>query len=224
MDLLIRILDAFYKGLGILSKIAASLGKLRAGCTRRWKAIRGKEQIFVAALGIASAIAVFTVTRGMGPISFVVSITSGLLIALLSQLLLEEAKGATASETVEATSSGRLLLYILLACLLIALVLSIKMGPQRGFRIAFGSLLILFLPGFALAELFFEKREIDAIERIALSFALSIAAVPLAMFYLNYLAGMKINRTNVVLTVSEIIIISLVIKILRRMFSSKRRV
>jgi len=223
MDLLIRILDALFRGLDGLLKIIASLGELKAGCTRRWKAIRGKEHIFVAALGIASAIAVFMVTKGMGPVSYVVSITSGLLIALLSQLVREEAEGTVAIEAAT-TSSGKLLLYVLSVCLLTALVLSIKMGPQKGFRIAFGSMFVLFLPGFALAELFFGKREIDAIERIALSFALSIAAVPLAMFYLNYLAGMKINRTNVALTVSEIIIISLVIKTLRRMFSSKRRV
>ena len=48
------------------------------------------------------------------------------------------------------------------------------------------------------------EKEIDVIERIALSFALSIAVVPLLVFYLN-LIGMKINALNVVLIVAFII-------------------
>ncbi len=45
------------------------------------------------------------------------------------------------------------------------------------------------------------------IERIALSFALSIAIVPLVVFYLN-LIGLKINLLNSFLTIIGIIVVS----------------
>lgn len=75
-------------------------------------------------------------------------------------------------------------------------------------RIVFGSIFVLFLPGFVLSWLFFpQKNEIDWIERIALSFGLSIAVVPLAVFYLNFLFGVKINIQNVASIIATIIVI-----------------
>lgn len=64
-------------------------------------------------------------------------------------------------------------------------------------RVIFGSVFVLFLPGFCWTFLFFDKEEIDIIERVALSFGLSIALVPLMVFYLNYLFHIKINLFNV---------------------------
>lgn len=63
-------------------------------------------------------------------------------------------------------------------------------------RIVLGSFFVLFIPGFAWSFVFFAKDEIDAIERIALSFGLSIAIIPLMIFYLNYLFGIKITLIN----------------------------
>jgi len=71
-------------------------------------------------------------------------------------------------------------------------------------RIIFGSIFILFLPGFAWSFVFFKKGKIDLIERIALSFGLSIALVPLTVFYLNYLLKVKINLPNVSLVVAAL--------------------
>ena len=74
-------------------------------------------------------------------------------------------------------------------------------------RIIIGSIFVLFIPGFALSWLFFPKKtEIDWIERIALAFGLSIAVVPLTIFYLNYIFGVKINIQNVTLTIAAITI------------------
>lgn len=54
-------------------------------------------------------------------------------------------------------------------------------------RILFGIPLVLFIPGYALiAALFPASRDIDGIERVALSFGLSIAIVPLTGLVLNY--------------------------------------
>lgn len=90
------------------------------------------------------------------------------------------------------------------------------LSAVESFRIIFGSVYVLFLPGFVLSYLFFsETKEFDAkgegidwIERIALSFALSIAVVPLAVFYLN-LVGVKINLLNSSLIILGVILISL---------------
>ena len=54
-------------------------------------------------------------------------------------------------------------------------------------RIPLGLVTVLFLPGYALiAALFPRKDDIDSIERVALSFGLSIAVVPLIGLGLNY--------------------------------------
>jgi uncharacterized membrane protein len=54
-------------------------------------------------------------------------------------------------------------------------------------RQVFGIVFVLFCPGYAfIAALFTKKRDLDAIERIALSFGLSIAVVPLIGLGLNY--------------------------------------
>ena len=96
------------------------------------------------------------------------------------------------------------------------------LGMIESFRVVFGSVYVLFLPGFIISFIFFPKTKkfdeeknvkeesgaIDWIERIALSFALSIAIVPLAVFYLN-LIGLKINVLNSSLTILGIIVISL---------------
>lgn len=81
-------------------------------------------------------------------------------------------------------------------------------------RIVFGSAYLLFLPGFVITYIFF--KEIDWIERIALSFALSMAVVPLVLFYLNRM-GIKINLLSSTLTILGIIIVALVLsKLIRR--------
>jgi uncharacterized membrane protein len=54
-------------------------------------------------------------------------------------------------------------------------------------RVVFGLPFVLFLPGYALiAALFPRKSDLDGIERVALSFGLSIAVVPLIGLILNY--------------------------------------
>jgi uncharacterized membrane protein len=54
-------------------------------------------------------------------------------------------------------------------------------------RIVFGVAMVLFIPGYALiAALFPARDDLDGIERVALSFGLSIAAVPLIGLGLNY--------------------------------------
>lgn len=73
---------------------------------------------------------------------------------------------------------------IVLALLLVALVLFL---PDSLARQVLGLVFVLFLPGYAAtAALFPENDQIDGIERVALSFGLSIAIVPLIGLALNF--------------------------------------
>lgn len=71
-----------------------------------------------------------------------------------------------------------------LSCIPFVLMPPLNATPVR---IVLGLPLVLFLPGYALIALLFpRKADLDAIERIALSFGLSIAVVPLIGLGLNY--------------------------------------
>jgi uncharacterized membrane protein len=70
------------------------------------------------------------------------------------------------------------------------------------------SLLVLFVPGFFLSFLFFDRGEIDVIERVALSFALSIAVIPLIVFYIAMFGG-NITIGVVLFAISAVIWIAI---------------
>lgn len=69
---------------------------------------------------------------------------------------------------------------------------------------------VLFLPGFVWSFVFFGIRKIESIERLALSFALSIALVPLVVFYTNLLS-IRITLFTVIIQIVLIILIALLI-------------
>jgi uncharacterized membrane protein len=82
----------------------------------------------------------------------------------------------------------------------------------------FGSVYLLFLPGYVWSYVFFKKNEIDIIERAALSFGLSIALIPLLVFLGNYFFGIKINLINVFGIIMLIIFLGLIVIRLRSKF------
>lgn len=71
-------------------------------------------------------------------------------------------------------------------------------------RIIFGSIFVLFVPGFAWSYVFFVRSKIDWVERVALSFGLSIALVPLTVFWFNWVFHVKISLLNTILIVLAI--------------------
>ncbi|NQV00371.1 MAG: DUF1616 domain-containing protein [Parcubacteria group bacterium] len=119
-------------------------------------------------------------------------------------------------------------LAIIFALLLvIALIGSIKFPWQQSFRIVFGSFYVLFLPGFIWSYVFFDKKEnkekpLDGIERILLSFALSLALSPLILFFLNKV-GVAINLLNSTLVILGIIIIGFGIIIYKEFFIKNKK-
>jgi uncharacterized membrane protein len=75
--------------------------------------------------------------------------------------------------------------YLWLAATLLCIYLPVLGGSFL--RVLFGIPMVLFIPGYALiAALFPGIKDIDGIERVALSFGLSIAVVPLTGLALNY--------------------------------------
>ena len=77
---------------------------------------------------------------------------------------------------------------ILVAAVLVTLLLFPLVAFTTGtLRIALGLLFVLFLPGYILLSALFPRRgDLGGIERVALSFGLSIAVVPLIGLILNY--------------------------------------
>ena len=73
------------------------------------------------------------------------------------------------------------------ALALVAVFLIPDSLPIVVFRWVLGSILVLFLPGYALLQVLFPKgSEIDSLERFALNIGLSLALVPLIGLILNY--------------------------------------
>jgi len=76
------------------------------------------------------------------------------------------------------------LIAIVVITLLLFPLVAFTTGPLR---IALGLLFVIFFPGYTLLSALFPRRDsLDAIERVALSFGLSIAVVPLIGLILNY--------------------------------------
>ena len=98
-----------------------------------------------------------------------------------------------------------LALVILLTLLCIPFVLITPLN-ETPIRIILGLPLVLFLPGYSLiAALFPRKDDLDAIERVALSFGLSIAIAPLLGLALNYTPfGIRLSPILIVLSVFTI--------------------
>ncbi|MDN5348296.1 MAG: hypothetical protein PWP65_1860 [Clostridia bacterium] len=85
------------------------------------------------------------------------------------------------------------LIVINSASLVLAVIIAAG-GPQP-LRVILGLPFVLFFPGYCLiAALFPKKDDLDSIERVALSFGLSIAVVPLIGLALNYTPwGIRLN-------------------------------
>ncbi len=82
-------------------------------------------------------------------------------------------------------------------------------------RALLGFIFVFFLPGFAWTLVFF--RQVNVIERVALSFGLSIAVVTLSLLLLNKLIGIKITGFNSVLVIIVVTIIPVVLYYFNRL-------
>jgi uncharacterized membrane protein len=111
-------------------------------------------------------------------------------------------------------------LICLVAC---SFILSIWLPMNQAFRVIFGSFYLLFLPGFMWSWVFWEPKELDVIERGALSLGLSIAIVPLAVFLLNK-AGIRINLFNSIFEILALVCGAIITMLLKGKFPRKLNV
>jgi uncharacterized membrane protein len=65
-------------------------------------------------------------------------------------------------------------------------LITVSSGFALYLRYVFGSVLVLFLPGYSLIESLYPKKELDDLTRLALSIGLSLALVSLAGLVVNY--------------------------------------
>jgi len=87
-------------------------------------------------------------------------------------------------------------------------------------RAILGFILVFFLPGFAWTLVFF--RQINVIERVVLSFGLSIAVVTLSLLLVNRLIGVRITGFNSALVIVVITILPVVAYYLNRLRRRRR--
>jgi uncharacterized membrane protein len=89
-------------------------------------------------------------------------------------------------------------------------------------RAILGFVLVFFLPGFAWTLVFFKNRQLNIVERVALSFGLSIAVVTLSIIVLNKLVGVSINGLNSFLIIMVVTIIPVAFYYLNRFWRQRQ--
>ena len=82
-------------------------------------------------------------------------------------------------------------------------------------RAVLGFILMFFLPGFVWTLVLFKR--VNIIERVALSFGLSIALVTLSILVLNLLLDVKVTGINSLLIIIVIAIIPLAVYYLKKL-------
>jgi uncharacterized membrane protein len=80
-------------------------------------------------------------------------------------------------------------------------------NPLIYVRYVLGAIFVLFLPGYSLIKAIFPGKELDTIERTALSLGLSLAIVPLTGLILNYTPwGIRTTPITLILMILTIIL------------------
>ena len=111
---------------------------------------------------------------------------------------------------------------LIIDILTIFLMLSIIFIPSTAMRVILGIPFLLFFPGYSLvAALFVKKEGIDNIERIALSFGMSVAISALLGFGLNY-TSWGIRLDSVLYCITAFILVTSAIALTMRIIILKK--
>jgi len=103
--------------------------------------------------------------------------------------------------------------------LILATTLTVFTVPENAYPLVYlryllGSIFVLFFPGYSLIKALFPTKELDNIERLALSIGMSLALVPITGLLLNY-TPWGIRTTPVTLSLLALTIIFATAAILR---------
>ena len=90
-------------------------------------------------------------------------------------------------------------------------------------RALLGVILVFFIPGFFWTLVFFNHRQINNIERLVLSFGLSIALVALSIMASNIMLDISINGTNALIIILVVTAIPAVWYFLIKLFNRQRK-
>lgn len=100
------------------------------------------------------------------------------------------------------------LLIVLIWTMMTFIFVMVPIFQNNIIRTILGLPMVLFIPGYALVVALFPKKDdLENIERIALSFGLSIAVVPLLGLMLNYTLGIRLIPVLITLCLYSIILI-----------------
>ena len=116
--------------------------------------------------------------------------------------------------------SGLLPLNIVVIVLIVAIIFALS----GLLRIIFGLPVVLFFPGYVLVLALFPKKEgMNGIERVALSFGLSIAVVPLIGLILNFTWWGITLESTLYSTASFIFVMSIIAWVRRKRLPERER-
>ena len=101
--------------------------------------------------------------------------------------------------------------FIFVILLFISILLSFtSLNIFNPLRIVYGALIVLFIPGYILYNLFFDEDEF--VEKVTLSLIFSIILVPLSIFYSTQI-GIEATILNVLIIILVLVITFFLIKI-----------
>ncbi len=90
----------------------------------------------------------------------------------------------------------------------LVLIVIVAVFPSSVLRLVLGVPFLLFFPGYALIAALFPRRDaLGGVERLALSFAGSLALVPLTGLVVNSLPGLRLEREPILYSGSLVILV-----------------
>ena len=160
--------------------------------------ISKSDHLFIIFVGVIGGILIYLKTQKLDWLSYVISISSTILIIISSYFVLNINNQKNRRIEKSVGSKNRPIIFYLIITLLILISLTYVIESNL-FVTTLVGLIAIFTLGYLLSLIMFPKKneEISYIERIPLCFALGIVIIPLTIFYLN-LFGVKINTSNLI--------------------------
>ena len=108
---------------------------------------------------------------------------------------------------------------ILLICL--SLLASLWLPLPRAFRLVFGVIYVLFIPGFIWSWIIWKSAELDLFSRLIISIVLSFVFVPLFAI-VNNVFGVELILKNILLEVTVLLGLGMLLLYLKKYFHVKK--